>query len=53
MTEFKIYRVGQGREQRSVKKLAAKYNLGDPVAGNFFQAKYDDHVPMLYEQLCD
>lgn len=40
-----------GRAKRSVKEFAEKHVLGDPVAGNFFQAKYDDYVPILYKQL--
>ncbi|KAJ8713089.1 hypothetical protein PYW08_008393 [Mythimna loreyi] len=35
----------------SVSKFAEKYYLGDPIAGNFFQAEYDDYVPTLYRQL--
>lgn len=35
----------------SIAKFAAKYNLGDPISGNFYQAKYDDYVPLLYKQL--
>ena len=31
--------------------FAQKHGLGDPVAGNFFQAEYDDYVPKLYKQL--
>ncbi|KAJ8711434.1 hypothetical protein PYW07_008676 [Mythimna separata] len=35
----------------SVSKFAKKYNLGDPIAGNFYRAAYDDYVPKLYRQL--
>ncbi|XP_078608963.1 uncharacterized protein LOC144880582 isoform X2 [Branchiostoma floridae x Branchiostoma japonicum] len=28
--------------------FVSKYNLGDPVAGNFYQAQWDDWVPRLY-----
>lgn len=35
----------------SIRKFAAKYNLGQPIAGNLYQAKYDDYVPLLYKQL--
>ncbi|XP_068156697.1 protein D3-like [Drosophila tropicalis] len=28
----------------------AKYNFGAPVAGNFFEAQYDDYVPKLHAQ---
>ena len=31
--------------------VTSKYNLGNPVAGNFFQAEWDDYVPKLYEKL--
>ncbi|XP_061394521.1 protein D2-like [Musca vetustissima] len=40
-----------GREKFSTKKFIAKYNLGAPLAGNFYQAQYDDYVPILYKQL--
>ncbi|XP_026489059.2 protein D3-like [Vanessa tameamea] len=35
----------------SIAKFAAKYNLSDPIEGNFYQAKYDDYVPILFKQL--
>lgn len=46
-----FYRSGDGRGQFSIRKFAAKYNLGQPVAGNFYQAEWDDYVPILYKQL--
>lgn len=42
---------GKGREKFNTKKFIEKYDLGVPVAGNFFQAQYDDYVPTLYKQL--
>lgn len=42
---------GDGRNNFSIKKFAVKYKLGVPIAGNFFQAQWDDYVPELYEQL--
>lgn len=33
--------------------FAKKHNLGDPVAGNFYQAEYDDFVPKVYAKLVD
>lgn len=48
---LKCFRSGDGRGKKSVKEFAQKHELGDPVAGNFFQAKYDDYVPILYKQL--
>ncbi|CAH2295981.1 phosphatidylethanolamine-binding 1 [Pelobates cultripes] len=41
-------------EHRGVFKVASfrqKYKLGSPVAGNCYQAEWDDYVPKLYEQL--
>lgn len=35
----------------STKNFTKKYNLGDPVAGNFFVAQYDESVPSLLAQL--
>jgi len=43
-------RSGEGRGQFKIRNFAKKYNLGEPIAGNFFQAQWDDYVPKLYEQ---
>ncbi|KOB66777.1 Phosphatidylethanolamine-binding protein, partial [Operophtera brumata] len=40
-----------GRAAFSTKKFAEKYNLGSPVAGNFYRAKFDQYVPLLYKSL--
>ncbi|CAH0402668.1 unnamed protein product [Chilo suppressalis] len=40
-----------GRAAFSTKKFAEKYNLGAPVAGNFYRAQFDDYVPQLYKSL--
>ncbi|XP_022127416.1 protein D2 [Pieris rapae] len=40
-----------GRDAFSTKKFAEKYNLGAPVAGNFYRAQFDDYVPLLYKSL--
>lgn len=42
---------GKDRGKFSTAKFVEKYKLGDPVAGNLFQAQYDDYVPKLYKQL--
>uniref|UniRef100_A0A8D8AUJ0 Phosphatidylethanolamine-binding protein homolog F40A3.3 n=1 Tax=Culex pipiens TaxID=7175 RepID=A0A8D8AUJ0_CULPI len=34
-----------------VAEFAAKYALGTPIAGNFYQAQYDDYVPQVYASL--
>jgi hypothetical protein len=44
-------RSSDNRGQWNTEKFAAKHRLGEPVAGNFFQAEWDDYVPKLYEQL--
>jgi len=42
---------GDHRGKFSIRNFAKKYNLGQPIAGNFYQAEWDDYVPKLYEQL--
>lgn len=42
---------GDDRGGFKIAAFAKKYNLGDPVAGNFYQAEFDDYVPILYKQL--
>lgn len=42
---------GANRGKFSISAFAKKHNLGDPIAGNFYQAQYDDYVPILYKQL--
>lgn len=43
---------GDGRGKFSIKKFAHKYKLEEPpVAGNLYQAEWDDYVPILYKQL--
>ncbi|XP_072934590.1 phosphatidylethanolamine-binding protein homolog F40A3.3-like isoform X1 [Epargyreus clarus] len=44
---------GDKRGLFSIAKFAEKYKLGVPIAGNFYQAEYDDYVPILYKQLGD
>lgn len=44
-------RSGDNRGKFSIRKFAEKYNLGQPTAGNLYQAQWDDYVPKLYEQL--
>jgi len=44
-------RSGDGRGNFRIRNFAKKYGLGDPIAGNFYQAQWDDYVPKLYEQL--
>ncbi|CAG7837088.1 unnamed protein product [Allacma fusca] len=44
-------RSGEHRGKFSIRKFAAKHKLGEPIAGNFYQAEWDEYVPKLYEQL--
>ncbi|CAH1641271.1 unnamed protein product [Spodoptera littoralis] len=49
--EPRINLTAANRDYFSIANFAKKYNLGDPIAGNLYQAEYDDYVPILYEQL--
>lgn len=40
-----------GRTNFKIRDYAKKYNLGNPIAVNYFQAQYDDYVPILEAQL--
>lgn len=40
-----------GRSNTRVRDLIHKYNLGDPVAGNFYLAQWDSYVPKVYQTL--
>lgn len=42
------YSHDDGRLYTSAKKFILKYNLGRPVAGNFFLADYDKRVDETY-----
>lgn len=39
------------RAKFTIRNFAKEFNLGNPVAGNFYQAQYDDYVPELYKKL--
>lgn len=40
-----------GRMNFSIRKFAKEHDLGEPIAANFYQAQYDDYVPLLHAQL--
>ncbi|XP_023025387.1 protein D3 isoform X1 [Leptinotarsa decemlineata] len=40
----------QGRLSFSIRKFAEKYKLGQPIAGNLYQAQFDDYVPILQKE---
>ncbi|KAI8124936.1 hypothetical protein FF38_12500 [Lucilia cuprina] len=42
---------GDGRGGFKIAAFAKKYQLGNPIAGNFYQAEWDDYVPKLYAKL--
>lgn len=51
LTEISIFfSTGENREKFSAKKFAEKYELM-LLAGNFYQAQFDDYVPTLHKQL--
>lgn len=39
------------RMMTSTMELATKYQLGDPLFGNFYQAQYDEYSDVLTAQL--
>ena len=41
----------EGRDGFKIACFAEKYKLGTPIAGNFYQAEYDDYVPKFYAKL--
>ena len=40
-----------GRTYTKVRHLEKKYGLGIPIAGNYYQAMWDEFVLKLYEKL--
>ena len=50
-TQPKVGMTGKGRNNTKARDIVAEYNLGTPVAGNFYQAQWDDYVPKLYAKL--
>lgn len=42
---------GKARGKFSIRSFAKKYELGQPIACNFYQAEYDDSVPYLHKQI--
>lgn len=43
----------KNRGKFSTKDFVSKYKLGKPVAGNLYQAEWDEYVPKVYEKLKD
>lgn len=41
----------EGRIGFKTRQFIEDNNLGVPIAGNFYQAQYDDYVPVLHKQL--
>lgn len=42
---------GDHRGGFKTEAFVKKHRLGSPIAGNFYQAEFDDYVPILYKQL--
>lgn len=57
LLEFDEKRISnKSRENRlnsKAREFVAKYNLGNPIAGNFYQAQFDDYVPIFREQFTE
>ncbi|KAJ8680320.1 hypothetical protein QAD02_016107 [Eretmocerus hayati] len=49
--EPRVVETDKRRNRFSVKKLAQKYNLEGPIAGNYMKAKYDDYVKIAHASL--
>ncbi|XP_022212991.1 protein D3 [Drosophila obscura] len=45
-----IKTIRKGRLNFSARDFAAKNRLGSPIAANYYQAKYDDYVPIRNKQ---
>ena len=45
------FRSRESRPKFSVKTFAYRNQLGEPIAGNYYQAQFDDYVPLLHQQL--
>ncbi|XP_034112387.1 protein D2 [Drosophila albomicans] len=43
----------RNRPKFHVARFAEHHQLGNPVAGTFYQAQYDDYVPKLHQQLAE
>ncbi|KAL1501886.1 hypothetical protein ABEB36_007126 [Hypothenemus hampei] len=41
----------QNREGFSMRRFAEKYQLGQPIAGNYFKCRYDRSVPNILERI--
>uniref|UniRef100_A0A023EJM6 Putative secreted protein n=1 Tax=Aedes albopictus TaxID=7160 RepID=A0A023EJM6_AEDAL len=52
-SEPKLSNRNPNRAKFHVNEFAEKYHLGSPVAGNFYQATYDDYVPQVYATLTE
>ncbi|XP_062562284.1 protein D3-like [Armigeres subalbatus] len=51
--EPKLSNRNPNRGKFRVAEFAEKYHLGSPIAGNFYQAQYDDYVPQVYASLTE
>lgn len=49
--ELKLGLSTKSRNNTKARDFASKYKLSGPVAGNMYQAEWDDYVPKLYASL--
>lgn len=41
----------ENRPNTSARRLAGDHDLGNPIAGNYYLAQYDDYVPQIHAKL--
>eukprot|EP00057_Strongylocentrotus_purpuratus_P016071 XP_011670545.1 PREDICTED: protein D2 [Strongylocentrotus purpuratus] len=46
-----LQRTTKDRGATKTREFVAKYNLGNPMAGNFYQAEWDDYCTQLYKEI--
>lgn len=51
MITFSPCRTRTGRLNFSTRKFAEKHGLGHPIAANFYEAQYDDYVPIRNKEI--
>lgn len=44
-------RTRTGRLNFNTRKFAEKHGLGHPIAANFYEAQYDDYVPVRNKEI--
>lgn len=50
-SNFILFTIFFSRANFFVRKFSERYELGNPFAGNFYQAQYDENVPKFRESM--